>query len=300
MLGLLFAALVQCSETVSLLRRTLPADKPHAVQPVEAPPMHTVLAKSSSVTHGNASLGANATQPFHLSSYGPAIGKVFSLYYSTASGQKVTEIEARAYQALTEAPSDPIAFDPVTGASLARGTCKLRLTSANYATAARKYNLRLAEVAICELFVDSPCGPNAEGCEIEMFAPLPYDSDQEYLTGAAMALTAHSLLCEQRVESWQSDSCALVRNEAAVAAGLQQSSSGIKLRPIPGALTDMKMDATYELGFQEAVFATANTQDYEDSTHYRTKDDVTAWQRAPPEAVFCEGLSCLVNKFQTR
>jgi len=262
--------------------------------------MHTVLAKSSSETHGNASLGANATLPFHLSSYGPEIGKVFSLYYSTASGQKATEIQARAYKALAAAPSDPVAWHPTLPRSLERGNCKLRLTSANYATKERKYNLRLAEVAICELFIESPCGANAQGCEIEMFAPLPYDSDQEYLTGAAMALTAHSLLCQQRVEAWQSESCAIVRNKAAVSAGLQQSSSGIILRPIPGALTDMKLDATYELGFKEAVFATETQADYEESTHYRTKHDVTAWQRAPPEPVFCEGLSCLVAKFQKR
>jgi hypothetical protein len=248
----------------------------------------------------NATVDTNSTQPFSVNSYGPAVGKIFALYYSTVSGQKVTEIVARKYQTLPEAPKDGIVWDPVTSQNLARGNCQLRLTSANYPTALRKYNLRLAEVAVCEEFMGNPCGSGAKGCQIELFAPLPYDSDQEKYMGAAMALTAHSLLCAQRKESWQRDSCNLDRKKAPIGAGLMQTSSGIKLRPIPGALIDLKMDATYELRFEEAVFATSNKPDYHESNHYEKKDDVLAWQREPPKAVFCENLGCLVAKFETR
>lgn len=332
-LALLLCALAPCFDAVASHLRSKPAEgKPVEgavpMQPVKVPLVHTVLAKSSSQAIlnkstaaksssdivANASLVANATAdsngtagyPFRLSSYQPAIGKVFALYYSTMSGQKVTQIEARGYTALSAPPSDPVVFDPVTGASLARGNCKLRLKShTTVMSDTRKYNLRMAEVAVCEQFFGSPCGGEkdgspAKGCEIEMFAPLPYSGDQEKYIGAGMALTAHSLLCAERTEVWRRDSCALVRNEAAIAAGLQQSGSGIKLRPIPGEWTDLKMDATYELGFSEAVFSSANKADYEESNHYQNKDDVLAYSRKPPEAAFCEDLSCLIAKFQRR
>jgi hypothetical protein len=205
------------------------------------------------------------------------------------SGDKVTQIEARYYKSLAEAPSDPVVFSPETGQALPRGNCKLRLKShTNVMSDTRKYNLRMAEVAVCNEFFGNPCGPGAKGCEIEMFAPLPYDGDQEKYIGAGMALTAHSLLTSRSIR----------RNEAAIAAGLQQSGSGIILRPIPGAWTDLKMDATYEKGFKKTVFATATQRDYENSEHYRKKDDVLAWQRAPPEAVFCNDLPCLIAKFE--
>jgi len=298
----LLAALAPCfnANTVHLRSKA---------QPLEAPLIHTVLAKSSSqaIALANASAGANATvdsngtQPFRVGSYPPAIGKVFALYYSTMSGQKVTQIEARKYKSLPAAPSDPPAFDPATSVSLARGDCKLRLKSHLGAMSAqRKYNLRLAEVAVCEQFFGNPCGEGAKGCEIEMFAPLPYSGDQEKYIAAGMALTAHSLLCAQRTAAWQQDSCAIVRNKAAIAAGLQQSGGGIKLRPIPGVWTDLKLDATYELGFKEAVFASSNKGDYEQSSHAEKKHDVLAWDREPPDAKFCPDLACLIGKFEQR
>lgn len=248
----------------------------------------------------NATVDSNSTI-FRLSDYPPAIGKVFALYYSTMSGEKVTQIEARNYKALTTAPEDKLVFDPVTSQARKRGECKLSLKShTTVMSDTREWNLRLAEIAVCEQFFGNPCGPDAKFCEIEMFAPLPYDPDQEKYIGAGMALTAHSLLCAQRTETWKRDSCALVRNKAAIAAGLRPSSSGIKLKPIPGELIDLKFDATYELGFQEAVFASESEAAYEESEHHENKHDVLKWQRTPPEPAFCSDLSCLIGKFQQR
>jgi len=299
----LILACIELHNAASL--RSLPAKRPLAVQALKLPPMHTVLAKASSDTSTNASSEVNATAnsngtsyPFRAASHGPAVGKVFALYFSTMSGQKVSQIWARNYKALPAAPSDPAVFDPETGAQLARGKCNLRLTSANYAAGQRKYNLRLAEVAVCEQFFGSPCGPGAKGCEIEIMAPLPYDGQQEKYIGAGMALTAHSLLCAQRTETWRRDSCAIIRDKAAIAAGLMRTSSGIKLRPIPGEWTDLKMDAAWELQFKEAVFSSANKGHYEESTHNEKRHDVLAWPRTPSQAAFCEGLACLVQKFQ--
>merc|ERR1719277_2141796 len=171
----------------------------------------------------------------------PAIGKVFALYYSTMSGQKVTQIEARNYKGLSAPPPDSVVFHPTEGISLQRGpNCPLRLNPhTSVMSDMRKWNLRLAEVAICERSVwGNPCGPDAKGCEIEMFAPLPYNDNEEEYIGAGMALTAQSLLCAQRKKAWQQDACALTRNKAAIAAGLLKSANGIKLKKIPGAWTD--------------------------------------------------------------
>jgi hypothetical protein len=308
MFACLIVGLLPSCCSVETHLRSKPADRP-VVQAVEAPVAHTVLAKSASSSSGSASSQANSTVssnsssqvPFRVSSYTPEIGKVFALYYSSMSGQKVSQIEARYYNSLSAAPSDPVAFDPDTGAALNRGNCKLRLKShTTVMSDQRKYNLRLAEVAVCEQFFGNPCADGAAGCEIEMFAPLPYDGDQEKYIAAGMALTAHSVLCAKQKPEWQQDSCAIVRNKAAIAAGLQQSSSGIKLRPIPGALTDLKLDATHELGFAEAVFATANEADYEAGTHYANRHDPLAYSRTPPQAAFCEDLGCLITKFETR
>mmetsp|Transcript_18805 Transcript_18805/g.48810 ORF Transcript_18805/g.48810 Transcript_18805/m.48810 type:complete len:335 (-) Transcript_18805:45-1049(-) len=316
----LLLALTPCYEAVASLLHRRPGGVQLAKADADAGPVHMVLAKggaratlsagaaanaSSDLGAGssgavNASSAGNSTMHFNVLSHGPALGKVFVLYYSTMSGEKVSEMVARGYKTLADAPSDPPVFSPETGSPLARGSCPLRLTSANYATDHRKYNLRMAEVAVCAAFYGQPCGGAAKGCEVEIMAPLPSNSDQEPYVGAGIALVAHSLLCSQHVEAWQVDSCELVRKQAVVAAGLQNVNGAIRLRPIPSAWMDLKMDATYELAFQEVVFASANEAHYHESENYRRKHDVLAWSRAPPTAVFCSDLSCLVSKFERR
>jgi hypothetical protein len=277
---------------------------------VEAAPVHTVLAKGSSQANStvvtNSTVESNASQAACLSrvyTCAPAIGKVFALYYSTTSGEKVTQIEARNYKELSAPPPDSVVFHPTQGISLKRGeNCPFMLKPhTTVMSDMRKWNLRLAEVAICERSVwGNPCGPTAKGCEIEMFAPLPYNSDEEQYIGAGMALTAQSLLCAQRKEAWEQDACALTRNRAALGAGLMKSADGIKLKPIPGVWTDLKMDATSALSFSEAVFAKANEPDYLSSKHHESLSDPLAHSRTPPEAAFCDDLSCLVTKFMQR
>jgi hypothetical protein len=274
---------------------------------VEAAPVHTVLAKGSSQANStaatNSTVESNTTQAACLSrvyTCTPAIGKVFALYYSTMSGEKVTQIEARDYKVLSAPPPDSVVFHPTQAISLKRGdNCPFRLKSHTTVMSDwRKWNLRLAEVAICERSVwGNPCGPNAKGCEIEMFAPLPYNSDEEQYIGAGMALTAQSFLCAQRKEAWQQSACAITRNKAAIGAGLTKTAGGIKLKPIPGVWTDLKMDATSGLRFSEAVFAAANEPDYKSSKHYESLSDPLAHSRTPPQASFCDNLSCLVAKF---
>jgi len=241
----------------------------------------------------------NASVPFNVLDYKPAIGKVFVFYYSTYSSQKATLMEARSYKALSEVPADSgYIFDGPT--MLPRGNCPLKLTSqTNYPPDQRTANLRLAELAVCEVFYGKPCAGSDKACHIEIFAPLPYSGDQEPYIAAGMALVAHSLLCaERKSDPWAREACKIEASRAGISAGLQRTASGIKLRPLPGVWVDMKLDACYELRFRETVFAAPNRDDYADSRNYRTKHNVTAWQRYPPEAAFCSDLNCLINKFE--
>jgi len=232
--------------------------------------------------------------------YPRAVGKVFAFYYSSASEELATSVEAREYKELQQAPSSSdLVYDPSSGAMVKRGSCPLRLTSqTNYPSDQRKANLRLAELAVCDAFHGSPCPGGAAGCELEILAPLPYSDEQEPYVGAAMALVAHSLLCARRASSLQREACAIRRSAAAISAGLRFASGGVELLPLPSPWVDLKLDACYTLGFREAVFAAANREHYFSGEHYAKKHDVLAWERAPPDVVFCKDLPCLIAKFE--
>jgi len=242
----------------------------------------------------------NASVPFNVLDYDPTIGEVFAFYYSRYSQQKVTLMKARSYKPMSEVPSDSTyIYDGPT--MLPRGKCPLKLIEkfTNYPSDQREANLRLAELALCEVFYDKPCAKSDKACSIEIFAPTPYSRDQEPYVAAGMALVAHSLLCaERKSDPWTTEACKIDVSRAGISAGLQRTAEGIKLRPLPGVWVDMKLDACYELRFSETVFAAPNQADYADSRNRRTKHNVTAWQREPPVATFCSDLSCLIHKFE--
>lgn len=245
---------------------------------------------------------ANSTQgPFNPRDYSAAIGKVFVFYFSSISDEKVSSVEARSFKRLDQAPSDPAVFDPETGTMLERGDCKLRVVSqTSYPSEMRKANLRLSELAVCNMYIGNPCGADAPGCEVEVMAPLPYSEDQEPYLGAGIALVVHSFLCAEHADSWSKDKCAIARSKTGLSAGLVHAGSAIALRALPEPWVDMKLDACYELGFEGVVFAAANKDHYLDGEHYAKKNDVLAWSRAPPEPSFCGNLACLVAKFEQR
>lgn len=293
-----------CYDAVLALRRVPPALARSALAHGHEINRTKVKAGSSSGTISNASR-VNATVPFSLHDYPPAIGKVFAIYYSSTSGQDVTSVEASNYQPLSAKPSDgdPV-YEPQTSRILARGDCPLQLNAHTQSpSAARRANLRLAELAVCEAYGGQPCGASAAGCELDIWAPLPNNNDEEPGLGAAIALAAHSALCGAvHTESWQNDVCKLVRDKTALSAGLQLEfgSSSVTLRPFPGPWVDKKLDSCYILGFKGAVFAAGNRQSYFASKNYELRDDVLHWQRAPPVVEFCGDLSCLVQKLETR
>mmetsp|Transcript_119718 Transcript_119718/g.211631 ORF Transcript_119718/g.211631 Transcript_119718/m.211631 type:complete len:313 (+) Transcript_119718:39-977(+) len=293
----------QCCSSAVLLRRSNPAA-----------PLHSALAHGHTVNRTKAGVDSgsllnsskvNASVPFSLHDYPPAIGKVFAIYYSHSSNQDVTSVEARDYQSLSTAPADDeIILEPQTMKSLPRGQCPLRLNAhIGSPSAERKANLRLAELAVCEAYGGQPCGANDAGCELDIWAPLPDNNAEEASLGAAIALAAHSALCGAvHTETWQSGTCKIVRDKTALSAGLQKQlgSSSVTLRSFPGPWVDKKLDSCYVLGFKGAVFADGNRASYLSSQNYALKDDVLHWSRAPPAVQFCSDLSCLVQKLETR
>lgn len=287
--------------TVHSANGSLPG-KPYELKAGRAPGQR-LLVPPGAGAHALAAHASNHTGAkvhFNPLDYASAIGKVFVFYYSSASGELATSVEARGYRDLPQAPSalDPV-YDPSSGGMVRRGACPLRLISqTSYPSDQRKANLRLAEIAVCEVFYGNPCKGGAVGCELEVLAPLPYSDDQEPYVGAGMALVAHSLLCSLRADAGQSAACAVRRSRAAVSAGLRFAQGAVELQPLPSPWVDMKLDACYALGFREAVFAAANREHYLSGEHYSTKHDVLAWSTTPPEAVFCEDLPCLVQKFE--
>lgn len=232
---------------------------------------------SSNASRVNASSNssrANRTDVFRLADYPPAIGKVFAVYYSSISGQAVTSVQASNFQSLTEIPADS-EHVWADGAILERGDCPLQINARVSPSDARKANLRLAELAVCAAYGGQPCGANSDGealkCSVEVWAPLPTNSDEEAYLGASIAVVAHSLLCVQHVESYQTDQCKIARNSKAVSAGLQRTGGnstagnfqGVTLKPFPGAWVDLKMTNLYLLGFPETIAAEGNRGDYE-------------------------------------
>mmetsp|Transcript_83193 Transcript_83193/g.230900 ORF Transcript_83193/g.230900 Transcript_83193/m.230900 type:complete len:355 (+) Transcript_83193:38-1102(+) len=285
---------------------------PTAEPPASAAPVAALARRGASAAAAASTRRAGSTAgaegrtgakvPFNPLDYAPAVGKVFVFYYSRASQELVTPVEARNYQPLATHPSDELVYEPSSGRMISRGSCPLRLAPPlPLASSRRKANLRLAELAVCQAFNDSPCVGETPGCELEVLAPLPYDDGQEPYIAAGMALVAHSKLCALHADALTVTACEIKRSKAAVSAGLRPSARGsVELLPLPGAWVDLKLDAAYSLGFSEAVFAAGNHGDYLAGDHHATKDNVLAWERKPPEPVFCEDLSCLVQKFEQR
>lgn len=285
------SALLEGSSPPSTLTESGETPRPAAA----LSPVRALVSQASAVN-------ASAKAPFNPLDYSPEIGKVFGFYYTTYSGEKVTPVEARSYKALAEVPSNSsYVFDPKNGTILKQDSCPLKLTSqTRHPTKQRQANLRLAELAVCDFFGGNPCAHGDTACHVEIFAPCPYSEDQEPYVGAALALVAQSLLCAEQADTLGKEACKIHRSKAGLSAGLRHTASGIELRPLPKPWVDMKLDACYELGFRDVVFASANEQDYLDGKHHETKDNVLAWQRHPPNAIFCQDLACLVRKFEQR
>lgn len=249
-----------------------------------------------------ANASANASRPF-TARVPPAVGKVFSLYYSSHSAAKATSVEAMETYTPAER-GDKVWLGPTI---LPEPSCPLKLRSqTNYPTALRKANLRLAELAICDLLESKgrklpSCGAS-EGkvCEMSVHVPMPAsDEQQEPYIGAAMALAAYSKLCAIGTGSRDLEyKCELQRSDAALCAGLALSNGHVQLKGLPSpGLLDLKLDDAYILKISNVYLASGNQREYHETKFYHNLPNVLKWSHTPPKVHFCQDLSCLERTF---
>lgn len=179
----------------------------------------------------------------------PAVGKVFSLYYSHYSDEQASSVEAYESDYTPQAKSDGYIFDRNT--MLPAPSCSLRLRSqTNYPTDIRDANMRLAAIAICSRLsahgAELPsCGASGDQvCEMKMLVRMPSSDElQEPYIGAAVALAAYSKICALGRDPYNSYQCAIQRAGNAICAGLQMQGGSVTLRGLnsPGLL-DLKLD----------------------------------------------------------
>eukprot|EP00928_Gymnodinium_smaydae_P056826 TRINITY_DN4013_c0_g1_i2.p2 TRINITY_DN4013_c0_g1~~TRINITY_DN4013_c0_g1_i2.p2 ORF type:complete len:328 (+),score=70.93 TRINITY_DN4013_c0_g1_i2:99-1082(+) len=266
------------------------------------------------------SVAADTRLPFSPNA-GASVGKVFALYYSEYSGAKATSVESSGAPNAWR-PAQRLAGDVWHGSTrLPTPRCPLQLTSqTDYPSAARKANLRLAELAICELLDNSghtvpSCAGSAgdkgdkgdDVCELEMMVPAPSSDElQEPHIGAAMALAAYSKLCSLGKKSkYATDVCSVHRAGSVVCAGLALSGqtsmdggAGVRLAELPSSgLLDIKLEDAYLLRFDRVFLAQSAAQQVAATEFEQKRHDVLHWQHAPPSLELCSDLSCLADRF---
>lgn len=233
----------------------------------------------------------------------PAVGKVFSVYYSTTSDAQATSVEA-----LDE--YRPVARESKTVWSgdgsrmLPTPSCPLQLISqTSYPSKNRVANLRLAELAVCELLGETgvpSCGAKVgEVCQLKLLIPMTSsDKLQEPFTAAAAALVARSKLCALGKSSYNSYQCEIKRASKGICAGLELRGESVELTgpSIPGLIQNKLQDA-YVLQFSHVFLAAAIEDKYEQTEFHGKLTDVLAWQHTPPQVHFCRNLACLVSNF---
>eukprot|EP00930_Biecheleria_cincta_P033019 TRINITY_DN22873_c0_g1_i2.p1 TRINITY_DN22873_c0_g1~~TRINITY_DN22873_c0_g1_i2.p1 ORF type:complete len:325 (+),score=66.79 TRINITY_DN22873_c0_g1_i2:41-1015(+) len=251
----------------------------------------------------------------------PAIGKVCSLYYSSVTEAKMTAVLA------TDGYHKASRFDDIWlgNSRLPVPSCALQLGGDNYGISGdnRKANLRLAELAVCDMlaFRDlgaahpkvPDCGANVsqgEVCELKMSAPMTTsDQLQEPYTAAALALAAYSRICALFDPS-EDYKCKVNLGNKALLAGLQVSGAGTQLGgatsgelltgvATPGLL-DLKLKDAYDLYLEEVIMAEEGKSTYEGTDFHAKRNDVLLWTHAPPGISFCNDLHCLVQKYIQR
>jgi len=239
----------------------------------------------------------------------PAVGKVFSLYYSSYSGEQATSVEALGpYEPVEKKEVDKYVF--AGSVMVPKPSCDLRLRSqTNYATDTRDANMRLAAIAICNYLglAELPsCGAEGEhqACQLTMKVPFTSSDElQEPYTAAAVALAAYSKICALGKDEYTRDQCNIQRSGAAICAGLGIGGGGGAVHltglPSPGLL-DLKLDDAYMLRFSKVFLAEESRSMYYETEFYHRLPDVLAWTHTPPEVIFCPDLNCLVSWFITR
>lgn len=236
----------------------------------------------------------------------PAIGSVFALYGSAASGRAATLVEApsSSFQAVN---FDEDQVEEPGGAALPRPSCPLQLKSqTQYPSKWRKANLRMAEIAVCnywwQLF-GAKSFPSCERvnqvrqtCQLSLDVPLPHSDElQEPHLGASIAVAAFSRLCALKYQgSFEKKRCEVHhRSAVAITGGFQLEANGdavLKGLSCPGVV-DMKMNDATALGFGHVLLPLANQPDLA-ATSPNNPTATTGNQALP---IFCKDLPCLAK-----
>lgn len=250
----------------------------------------------------------------------PALGKVCSLYYSSVTEAKMTAVLA------LDKYHKASRFDDIWlgNSRLPVPSCSLQLGGDNYRIWGdlRKANLRLAELAVCDMlaFRDlgaahppvPDCGANfsqGEVCELKMSAPMTSSDElHEPSTAAALALAAYSRICAL-FDPDEDYKCKVNLGNRALLAGLQVSgagtefggvTSGVRLTGLDKGLLDIKLNDAYDLYLDEVIMAEDGKSTYEKTSFHAQRDDVLHWTHAPPRIDFCTDLHCLVDKYMNQ
>lgn len=234
----------------------------------------------------------------------PAVGKVFSLYYSSWQEAQATSVEVldtEGYVAATRTHEDVWEGNQI----LPTPACGLQLVSrTNYPSDERKANLRYSEIAVCEYLhfnnkVLPSCGADTaagEVCQLTIWAPLPSDDKlQEPYIASSIALAAYSKICALGLSTYASDDvCKVHRSDVALCSSMKLVDNYIHLEGIhsPGRL-DLKLDDAYLLNFLHVYLASADRDSFE-KTRFNAATVLT-FSHTPPSIHFCENFSCLVD-----
>lgn len=265
---------------------------------------HQAAALPHVALQNNATKAAKERFPFNAR-VDPAVGKVFSLYYSSHSDAKATSVEVLE----SYAPADRVDQVWSGPVQLPEPPCNLQLRSqTNHPTDRRKANLRLAELAVCQLLElkgqELPgCGANEtakehKACELTVHVPMPSnDEQQEPYIGAAIALAAYSKVCALGSKG-NEEKCEVHRSETALCAGLDLIDKQVHLKNLPSpGLLDLKLDDAYILKFNHVYLAASNEAEYEETNFYNNLPNPLKWSHGPPEVHFCDDLDCLADHF---
>lgn len=229
----------------------------------------------------------------------PAVGKVFSLYYSSWQEAKATSVEVVDDEGYVAA--NRIQYVWEGDQTLPTPACGLQLVSqTNYPSDERKANLRYSEIAVCEYLyfnnkVLPSCGADTaagEVCQLKIFAPLPSDDKlQEPYIASSIALAAYSKICALGSSD---DVCKVHRSDVALCSSMKLVDNYIQLEGIhsPGRL-DLKLDDAYLLNFLHVYLASADRDSFE-KTEFNSATVLT-FSHTPPSIHFCENFSCLVD-----
>jgi len=203
----------------------------------------------------------------------PKQGVVSAVYYSTYSGDYVSQINVVSAETLSAPPADDIVW--IGSTQVGRGDCALQLEGLGMATDSVKRNLRLAELAVCEALHPSPT-------KVKLRVPLPYDDGDAPYTSAATAVAAYSSLSGRASDF----------SNVAVVGGLKLTDNGVQLGGVWSL--ERKLENAYTQGFSTVVIPADAADEYYTTSTYKDMGDPLAWSRHF-SVELCDSLTCVAN-----